>query len=130
MPHFLPTTLTEAKELGWDTLDIILVSGDAYVDHPSFGSALIGRYLEAHGFKVGIIPQPDWKDPASFTVLGQPNLFFCVSAGNIDSMVNNYTADKKPRRTDMYSPNNEAGHRPDRASIVYTSMLKRLYKNT
>ncbi|MDR1113961.1 MAG: YgiQ family radical SAM protein, partial [Candidatus Margulisbacteria bacterium] len=129
MPHFLPTTLAEAKELGWDTLDIILVSGDAYVDHPSFGSALIGRYLEAHGFKVGLIPQPDWKDPQSVAALGKPNLFFCVSAGNIDSMVNNYTADKKPRRTDMYSPNNEAGHRPDRASIVYTSLLKRAYKD-
>ncbi|MDR1323199.1 MAG: YgiQ family radical SAM protein, partial [Candidatus Margulisbacteria bacterium] len=129
MPHFLPTTLAEARELGWDTLDIILVSGDAYVDHPSFGSALIGRYLEAHGFKVGLIPQPDWKDPQSVAALGKPNLFFCVSAGNIDSMVNNYTADKKPRRTDMYSPNNEAGHRPDRASIVYTSLLKQAYKD-
>lgn len=128
--NFLPTTLTEAQGLGWNTLDIILISGDAYIDHPSFGSALIGRYLEAKGFKVGIIPQPDWKNPESFKVLGQPNLFFCVSAGNIDSLVNNYTADKKPRRTDMYSPNNEAGQRPDRASIVYTSMLKRLYKNT
>ncbi|MDR2431003.1 MAG: YgiQ family radical SAM protein [Candidatus Margulisbacteria bacterium] len=128
--HFLPTTLDEARALGWDTLDIILVSGDAYIDHPSFGPALIGRYLEARGFKVGIIPQPNWRDPSSVTALGKPNLFFCVSAGNIDSLVNNYTADKKPRRTDMYSPNNEAGHRPDRASIVYTAMLKRLYKNT
>ncbi|MDR2428173.1 MAG: YgiQ family radical SAM protein, partial [Candidatus Margulisbacteria bacterium] len=91
LAKFLPTTLTEAKELGWDTLDIILVSGDAYVDHPSFGSALIGRYLEARGFKVGLIPQPDWKDPRSITALGKPNLFFCVSAGNIDSLVNNYT---------------------------------------
>ncbi|GBR75937.1 YgiQ family radical SAM protein [Candidatus Termititenax persephonae] len=121
--------MTEARELGWDTLDVILVSGDAYVDHPSFGTALIGRYLEAHGFKVGIIPQPDWKNPQSIAVLGRPNLFFCVSAGNIDSLVNNYTADKKPRRTDMYSPDNEAGHRPDRASIVYTSLLKQVYKN-
>ncbi|MDR1997446.1 MAG: YgiQ family radical SAM protein [Candidatus Margulisbacteria bacterium] len=129
MSHFLPTTLAEARALGWDSLDIILVSGDAYIDHPSFGSALIGRYLEAHGFKVGIIPQPDWRQPESLTVLGQPNLFFCVSAGNIDSLVNNYTADKKPRRTDMYSPGNESGRRPDRASIVYTSLLKSLYKN-
>lgn len=129
MEHFLPTTLAEAKALGWDTLDIILVSGDAYIDHPSFGTALIGRYLEAHGFKVGIIPQPDWTSVESFKVLGKPNLFFCVSAGNLDSMVNNYTADKKPRRNDMYSPNNEAGKRPDRASIVYSNKIREAYKD-
>lgn len=129
MGHFLPTTLDEAKTLGWETLDIILVNGDAYIDHPSFGSALIGRYLEARGFKVGIIPQPDWKNVEAFKVLGKPNLFFCVSAGNLDSMVNNYTADKKPRRNDMYSPNNEAGHRPDRASIVYSNKIREAYKD-
>ena len=129
MDHFLPTTLKDAKALGWDTLDIILVTGDAYVDHPSFGSALIGRWLESHGFKVGIIPQPDWKNVESFKVLGKPNLFFCVAAGNLDSMVNNYTADKKPRRNDMYSPNNEPGHRPDRACIVYTNKIREAYKD-
>jgi uncharacterized radical SAM protein YgiQ len=129
MGHFLPNTLAEAKKLGWDTLDIILVSGDAYIDHPSFGAALIGRYLEAHGFKVGIIPQPRWTSTEDFMALGKPNLFFCVSAGNMDSMVNNYTADKKPRRTDMYSVNNEAGKRPDRASIVYSNKIREAYKD-
>lgn len=129
MGHFLPTTLAEAKKLGWDTLDIVLVSGDAYIDHPSFGTALIGRYLEAHGFKVGVIPQPRWTSTEDFMALGKPNLFFCVSAGNMDSMVNNYTADKKPRRTDMYSVNNEAGKRPDRASIVYSNKIREAYKD-
>ncbi|MBU0686542.1 MAG: YgiQ family radical SAM protein [Candidatus Margulisbacteria bacterium] len=109
------------------TFDIILVSGDAYIDHPSFGTALIARYLEKHGFSVGIIDQPDWKTDQDFLKLGKPKLFFGVSAGNLDSMVANYTADKKIRRNDMYSPNNEAGHRPDRATIVYTSKLKHLF---
>ncbi|MFH1386271.1 MAG: YgiQ family radical SAM protein [bacterium] len=107
--------------------DIILVSGDAYVDHPSFGTALIRRYLESHGFTVGVIAQPDWKSDKEFKKLGAPRLFFGVSSGNMDSMVGNYTADKKIRRTDMYSPNNEAGHRPDRATIVYTSKIKSLF---
>ncbi len=109
------------------TFDIIIVSGDAYVDHPSFGAALIRRFLESKGFKVGIIPQPDWKSDKDFLALGKPNLFFAVTAGNLDSMVNNYTADKKVRRDDMYSPNGEAGHRPDRASIIYTNKLKQLF---
>jgi uncharacterized radical SAM protein YgiQ len=129
MAYFLPTTLAEAKSRGWDSVDIIIVSGDAYVDHPSFGSALIGRFLESKGFKVGIIPQPDWKNVEDFKVLGRPNLFFCVSAGNLDSMVNNYTADNKPRRNDMYSPNNEPGKRPDRASIVYCNKIREAFKD-
>ncbi|MBU0580521.1 MAG: YgiQ family radical SAM protein [Candidatus Margulisbacteria bacterium] len=129
MSHFLPINLEETKLLGWDKLDIIFISGDAYVDHPSFGVPLIARYLEAHGFRVGIIPQPNWQDLESFKVLGCPELFFCVSAGNLDSMVNNYTADKKIRRTDMYSPNNEGGHRPDRATIVYANKLREAFKD-
>ncbi|MFC1511413.1 YgiQ family radical SAM protein [Candidatus Margulisiibacteriota bacterium] len=120
---FLPVDKAEIKA----PLDIILVSGDAYIDHPSFGPALIGRYLEAQGFSVGIIPQPNWKTDHDFLKLGRPRLFFGVSAGNLDSMVANYTADKKIRRNDMYSPSNEAGRRPDRATIVYTNKLKALF---
>ena len=108
-------------------MDIILVTGDAHIDHPSFGAALIARYLESHGFSVGIIDQPDWKKDQDFLRLGKPGLFFGVSAGNLDSMVANYTADKKVRRTDMYSPDNKAGLRPDRAGIVYTNKLKQLF---
>ncbi|MDI6731962.1 MAG: YgiQ family radical SAM protein, partial [Candidatus Margulisbacteria bacterium] len=120
---FLPVSKEEIKK----PLDIILVSGDAYIDHPSFGTALIGRYLESQGFSVGIIAQPNWKSDKDFLKLGKPNLFFAVSAGNLDSMVANYTADKKVRRNDMYSPNNEAGQRPDRATIVYTNKIKALF---
>jgi len=127
MPEFLPLNKTDLEKRCIDQLDIIIVSGDAYVDHPSFGPVLIARYLEAHGFTVGIIPQPDWRKDEDFQKLGAPRLFFGVSSGNLDSMVANYTADKKIRRTDMYSPNNEAGHRPDRATIVYTNKLKALF---
>jgi len=123
MSEFLPTRREEAK----GQLDIIIVTGDAYIDHPSFGPVLIARYLESHGFSVGIIAQPNWKKDDDFLKLGKPRLFFGVSAGNLDSMVANYTADKKIRRTDMYSPNNEGGHRPDRATIVYTNKLKALF---
>ncbi|MDD4179615.1 MAG: YgiQ family radical SAM protein [Candidatus Margulisbacteria bacterium] len=127
MLDFLPVNKDDIKKRGISQLDIILVTGDAYIDHPSFGSSLIGRYLESHGFTVGIIAQPDWKKDDDFLKLGAPRLFFGVSAGNLDSMVANYTADKKVRRTDMYTPGNEAGHRPDRATIVYTSKLKALF---
>lgn len=127
MSLFLPTDRDDLQRRGIDRLDVILVSGDAYIDHPSFGPVLIARYLEAHGFTVGIIPQPDWRSDDDFLKLGRPKLFFGVSAGNLDSLVANYTADKKVRRTDMYSPNNEAGHRPDRATIVYTNKLKALF---
>ena len=120
----LPMSRAEMDELGWDACDIILVTGDAYIDHPSFGMAVIGRTLEAQGFRVGIIAQPDWNDPESFRVLGRPTLFFGVTAGNMDSMVNHYTADRKPRSDDAYSPNAEAGKRPDRAVIVYSQKLR------
>lgn len=127
MPEFLPVRKEDLKKRGIDQLDIIIITGDAYIDHPSFGPVLIARYLEAQGFSAGIIAQPDWKRDADFLKLGAPALFFGVSAGNLDSMVANYTADKKIRRTDMYSPGNEAGRRPDRATIVYTNKLKQLF---
>jgi uncharacterized radical SAM protein YgiQ len=132
---FLPNSKTDLKKPG-EQLDIIIVSGDAYIDHPSFGAAVIARSLEAAGFTVGIIDQPDWKkntddlNQSDFAKLGKPKLFFGVTAGNLDSMVANYTADKKIRRTDMYSPNNEAGHRPDRATIVYTNKIKQLFPDS
>src|SRR5690606_15491330 len=109
----LSTTREEMDVLGWDACDVVLVTGDAYVDHPSFGMALIGRLLEAHGFRVGIIPQPDWRTPRAFAALGRPTLFFGVTAGNMDSMVNRYTADRKIRRDDAYTPGGEGGRRPD-----------------
>src|SRR4051812_49894770 len=102
---FLPTTRAEMDELGWDGCDVILVTGDAYIDHPSFGMALIGRLLEAQGFRVGIISQPDWQSADDFSRLGKPNLYFGVTAGNMDSMVNSYTADRKIRSDDAYTPN-------------------------
>ena len=111
---FLPMSRTEMDALEWDCCDIIIVTGDAYVDHPSFGMALIGRLLEAQGFRVGIIAQPDWTSAKLFRVLGQPNLFFGVTAGNMDSMVNRYTSDRRLRHNDAYTPNNKGGKRPDR----------------
>lgn len=122
-------TRAEMDVLGWDSCDIIIVNGDAYVDHPSFGGALIGRLLEAQGFRVGMISQPDWKDPTSFQALGEPNLFFGVSAGNMDSMINRYTADLRLRHDDAYTPDNEGGKRPDRAVTVYCQKLRELYKD-
>lgn len=113
---------------GWDRLDFIIISGDAYVDHPSFGSAVIGRVLEAEGYRVGIIPQPDWQNTGSVKVLGKPRLAWLIAPGVIDSMVNHYTANRKPRRDDGYSPGDRAGKRPDRAAIVYTSLVKSAYK--
>jgi uncharacterized radical SAM protein YgiQ len=124
----LPMSRREMDELGWDDCDIILVTGDAYVDHPSFGAALIGRLLEAQGFRVGIIAQPDWSNPESFRVLGKPNLFFGITAGNMDSMVNRYTADRKIRSEDAYTPNGEAGKRPDRSVIVYAQRAREAFK--
>ncbi len=116
-------------ELGWDSCDIIIVNGDAYVDHPSFGGALIGRLLEAQGFRVGMISQPDWRSADPFKALGKPNLFFGVSAGNMDSMINRYTADLKMRSDDAYTPNNEGGKRPERAVTVYAQRCKEAYKD-
>ncbi len=127
---FLPTTLAEAHARGWDDLDIVIVTGDAYVDHPSFGAAIIGRHLEAAGFRVGIIPQPDWRRDEDFLALGTPRLFFGVTAGNMDSLVNHYTAQRRLRHNDAFSPDGSAGMRPDRASMIYTNVLKRLFKKT
>jgi len=115
----LPMSKEEMDDLGWDSCDIIIVTGDAYVDHPSFGMALVGRLLEAQGFRVGIISQPDWTSVDDFRALGQPNLFFGVTAGNMDSMVNRYTADRKKRSNDAYTPGGEGGKRPDRSVAVY-----------
>ena len=126
---FLPMSREEMDQLGWDSCDIIIVCGDAYVDHASFGMAVIGRTLEAQGFRVGIIAQPDWTKKESFTVLGKPNLFFGISAGNMDSMINRYTADKRFRSDDAYTPGDVAGKRPDRAVTVYTQKCKEAYKD-
>ncbi|QQD19801.1 YgiQ family radical SAM protein [Spongiibacter nanhainus] len=127
---FLPTSREEMDELGWDSCDIIIVTGDAYVDHPSFGMAVVGRVLEAQGFRVGIIAQPDWQSAEPFKALGQPNLFFGVAAGNMDSMINRYTADRRLRHDDAYSPDNVGGKRPDRAVIVYAQRCREAYKQT
>ncbi|TLP74986.1 YgiQ family radical SAM protein [Pseudomonas nitroreducens] len=127
---FLPMSKEEMDQLGWDSCDIIIVTGDAYVDHPSFGMAIIGRLLEAQGFRVGIIAQPDWRSKDDFMKLGQPNLFFGVAAGNMDSMINRYTADKKIRSDDAYTPGGLAGKRPDRASLVYSQRCKEAYSET
>jgi hypothetical protein len=124
---FLPMSRAEMDELGWDSCDIILVTGDAYIDHPSFGMALVGRLLEAQGFRVGIISQPDWLSAQAFRTLGKPNLFFGVTAGNMDSMVNRYTADRKPRSDDAYTPNGEANRRPDRAVVVYAQRCREAF---
>lgn len=124
---FLPTSRAEMDELGWDSCDIIIVTGDAYVDHPSFGMAIIGRLLEAQGFRVGIISQPDWQSAAAFSSLGKPNLFFGVTAGNMDSMINRYTADRKIRSDDAYSPDDIGGLRPDRCSIVYSQRCREAF---
>ena len=125
---FLPVSLSDMKERGWNECDFVFVSGDAYVDHPSFAAALLGRLLESHGYKVGIIAQPDWKNADSFRVLGKPRLAFLVSAGAMDSMVSNYTANNKPRSSDAYAHGGEAGHRPDRALITYVAKCREAYK--
>ena len=117
---FLPTTREEMDQLGWDSCDVIVVTGDAYVDHPSFGMAIIGRLLESQGFRVGIIAQPDWSSAEAFKALGKPNLYFGVAAGNMDSMINRYTADRRLRHDDAYTPGNVGGKRPDRATLHYT----------
>ena len=123
----LPMRRAEMDALGWDSCDIVIVSGDAYVDHPSFGMAVIGRVLEAQGFRVGIIAQPDWHSAEPFRALGRPNLFFGVTAGNMDSMINRYTADRRLRSDDAYTPGDVAGRRPDRASLVYAQRCREAY---
>ena len=125
---FLPTTRDEMDQLGWDSCDIIIVTGDSYIDHPSFGTAILGRLLEAQGFRVGVISQPNWRSTDDFMRLGAPNLYFGVNSGNMDSMVNHYTSDRKIRRNDAYTAGDIAGKRPDRAVIVYTQKLREAYK--
>jgi uncharacterized radical SAM protein YgiQ len=124
---FLPMSRAEMEQLGWDSCDIVVVTGDAYVDHPSFGMAVIGRVLEAQGFRVGIIAQPDWRSASAFEGLGRPNLFFGVTAGNMDSMINRYTAERKLRSDDAYTPGGAAGRRPDRAALVYAQRCREAF---
>ncbi len=128
MDAFLPTSIKEMKAKGWEDLDVVLFSGDAYIDHPSFGTAIIARLFEAEGLKVGVVPQPNWRDDLrDFKKFGKPNMFFAVTAGSMDSMVNHYTATKRRRSDDAYTPDGRAGQRPDDASIVYCNILKDLY---
>ncbi|HKS56158.1 MAG TPA: YgiQ family radical SAM protein [Steroidobacteraceae bacterium] len=126
---FLPMSREEMEALGWDSCDIIIVTGDAYVDHPSFGMAIIGRVLEAQGFRVGIIAQPDWRSAADFSRLGRPNLFFGITAGNMDSMVNRYTSDRRIRSDDAYTPDGAGGQRPDRSVIVYAQRAREAFND-
>ena len=126
---FLPMNRNEMDLLGWDSCDVILVTGDAYVDHPSFGMAVIGRVLESQGFRVGIISQPDWHTTDGFKELGRPNLYFGITSGNMDSMVNRYTADRRLRHNDSYTPNDEGGKRPDRAVTVYAQKCREAFNN-
>jgi uncharacterized radical SAM protein YgiQ len=126
---FLPMSRAEMDLLGWDSCDVIVVTGDAYVDHPSFGMAIVGRVLEAQGFRVGIIAQPDWHSADAFAALGRPNLFFGITAGNMDSMVNRYTSDRRIRSDDAYTPGGEGGKRPDRSVIVYAQRAREAFKD-
>jgi uncharacterized radical SAM protein YgiQ len=126
---FLPMSREEMDTLGWDSCDIIIVTGDAYVDHPSFGMAIVGRVLEAQGFRVGMIAQPDWQSAQAFAALGRPNLFFGITAGNMDSMVNRYTADRRVRSDDAYTPQGAGGKRPDRSVIVYAQRAREAFKD-
>ncbi|MFR1201913.1 MAG: YgiQ family radical SAM protein [Blautia sp.] len=129
MQDFLPVTREEMKKRGWEQVDFVYVSGDAYVDHPSFGAAIIGRLLESRGYRVGMIPQPDWRKKESIQVFGRPRLGFLVTAGNMDSMVNHYTVSKKHRQKDAYSPGGQMGLRPDRAVVVYSNLIRQSYKD-
>ncbi len=126
---FLPTSREEMDALGWDSCDVVVVTGDAYVDHPSFGMAIVGRVLEAQGFRVGIIAQPDWHSARDFQKLGRPNLFFGITGGNMDSMVNRYTSDRRIRTDDAYTPQGIGGARPDRCVIVYSQRAREAYKD-
>src|SRR5476649_1666903 len=121
---FLPMSKAEMDVLGWDSCDVILVTGDAYIDHPSFGMALVGRLLEAQGFRVGIISQPDWLSADGFRTLGKPNLYFGITAGNMDSMVNRYTSERKIRSEDAYTPDGAPNKRPDRTLTVYSQRAR------
>lgn len=128
---YLPTSVKEMKLLGWDHVDVVIFSGDAYVDHPSFGAAVIGRTLQAAGYNVAIVPQPNWTDDLrDFKKFGAPRLFFGISPGAMDSMVNHYTAARRRRSDDAYTPGGRHGARPDYPSIVYTEILRKLYPDT
>jgi uncharacterized radical SAM protein YgiQ len=128
LSDWLPTTIKEVRALGWEEVDVVLFSGDAYVDHPSFGAAVIGRLLEREGLKVAIVPQPNWQDDLrDFKKMGKPRLFFAITAGCMDSMVNHYTANKRKRSNDAYTPGDRAGARPDYATIVYSNIIRKLY---
>ena len=128
MQDWLPTTRKEVEQRGWDELDVILISGDAYVDHPAFGHAVVARLIESAGLRVAIVPQPNWRDDwRDFKKLGKPRLFFAISSGCMDPMVNHYTASKRLRSTDAYTPGGQAGFRPDYAAVVYSQILKTLY---
>lgn len=126
---FLPVTMEEVKELGLEQLDFVYVTGDAYVDHPSFGAAIITRVLQANGYSVGVIAQPDWKEDSSISILGRPRLGFLVSSGNMDSMVNHYYVSKKHRETDAYTPGGRPYKRPDHATVVYGNLIRRTYRD-
>ena len=126
---FLPINRAEMEERGWEQVDFVYVSGDAYVDHPSFGPAIITRILEAHGYKVAFLAQPDWKDNRVITQFGRPRLGFLVCGGNMDSMVNHYSVSKKRRQSDAYTPGGVIGKRPDYATIVYGNYIRRIYKD-
>ena len=130
MQDFLPVTKQEMNERGWEEADFVYVTGDAYVDHPSFGAAIISRLLESRGYRVGMISQPDWRKKESIQVFGKPRLGFLVTAGNMDSMVNHYTVSKKHRSKDAYSPGGKMGLRPDLPVIVYSNLIRQVYKDT
>ena len=127
MNQFLPVSKADMEERGWYWYDFLIITGDAYVDHPTFGPAIISRVLEAEGYRVAVLAQPDWKKASSFTALGRPRLGVMLSAGNIDSMVAHYTAARKRRHDDAYSPGNKAGLRPDRATIVYCNRIREVF---
>ena len=126
--HFLPTSREQMADLGWDQADIVFVSGDAYIDHPSFAAALLGRWLQAHGFRVAILAQPEWRSADAWRAMGPPRLFWAVSAGNMDSMINHYTANRKRRNADAYSPGGSIERRPDRATAVYAQRCREAAK--
>ena len=129
MRDVLPSSKADMERRGWEQCDFVYVIGDAYVDHPSFGHAIISRVLEAAGYKVGFISQPDWKNPQSITVLGRPRLGFLVTGGNMDSMVNHYSVSKKHRKMDAFTPGGVIGKRPDYATVVYCNLIRRVYKD-
>ena len=129
--YMIPTSIKEVKALGWDYIDVILFTGDAFIDHPSFGTAVIARWLQKHGYRVAVVPQPNWRDDLrDFRKLGAPRLYFGVNAGAMDSMVNHYTAARRRRSDDAYTPGGKAGMRPDYCTITYSNILRKLYPNS